>query len=54
VGGETLFACVDGPEFPAELVDFGLLAARNRAYADFEQRRNDEALCRWVPSGEAP
>ncbi|HEX9643543.1 MAG TPA: sulfide/dihydroorotate dehydrogenase-like FAD/NAD-binding protein [Acidimicrobiia bacterium] len=54
VGGETLFACVDGPEFPAELVDFGLLAARNRAYADFEQRRNDEALCEWGLSRKAP
>ncbi len=37
VGGETKFACVDGPEFDAHLVDFGLLAARNRAYRDFEE-----------------
>ncbi len=37
VGGVTRFACVDGPEFDAHLVDFDLLARRNRAYAAFEQ-----------------
>lgn len=42
VGGETMFACVDGPEFDAHLVDFDLLARRNQAYLDFEQRRNSE------------
>jgi ferredoxin--NADP+ reductase len=36
VGGETRFACVDGPEFDAHLVDFDLLAARNRSYLEFE------------------
>jgi ferredoxin--NADP+ reductase len=36
VGETTKFACVDGPEFDAHLVDFDLLAARNRAYRDFE------------------
>ena len=40
VGGETKFACVDGPEFDAHLVDFDLLAMRNRTYLEFEQRRN--------------
>jgi ferredoxin--NADP+ reductase len=40
VGGETKFACVDGPEFDAHLVDFDLLARRNRAYLDFEVRQN--------------
>ncbi len=44
VGGETRFACVDGPEFDAHQVDFGLLARRNRAYLDFEAKRRDE-LC---------
>jgi ferredoxin--NADP+ reductase len=39
VGGETRFACVDGPEFDAHAVDFGLLAARNTAYRDFEACR---------------
>ncbi len=39
VGGETRFACVDGPEFDAHMVDFGLLATRNRAYCEFERTR---------------
>jgi ferredoxin--NADP+ reductase len=42
VGGETKFACVDGPEFDAHLVDFGLLAARNRSYLEFEACRTVE------------
>lgn len=41
VGGETKFACVDGPEFDAHLVDFDLLARRNQAYLDFEARKNE-------------
>lgn len=32
IGGETKFACVDGPEFDAHLVDFATLMKRNRAY----------------------
>lgn len=40
VGGETMFACVDGPEFNAHLVDFDLLARRNEAYMGFEQRQD--------------
>jgi ferredoxin--NADP+ reductase len=39
VGGETKFACVDGPEFDAHLVDFDLLATRNLAYRPFEACR---------------
>ncbi len=42
VGGETKFACVDGPEFDAHLVDFDLLARRNTAYAAFEHFRREE------------
>jgi len=49
VGGETRFACVDGPEFPAELVDFELLAERNRTYADFEERRRQECALEPAP-----
>lgn len=41
VGGETKFACVDGPEFDAHLVDFDLLARRNQAYLDFEARKRE-------------
>ena len=38
VGGETKFACVDGPEFDAHLVDFKNLADRNRMYLDEEKQ----------------
>ena len=59
VGGRTQFACVDGPEFDAHAVDFGLLERRNQAYNDFEQLRNrqlDECLAATAalrPSGDA-
>ncbi|MFO7549316.1 MAG: sulfide/dihydroorotate dehydrogenase-like FAD/NAD-binding protein [Acidimicrobiia bacterium] len=48
VGGETKFACVDGPEFDAHAVDFELLARRNQAYREFEveHRRDYEEECR--------
>jgi ferredoxin--NADP+ reductase len=36
VGGETKFACVDGPEFDAHLVDFELLSNRQRFYHEEE------------------
>ena len=39
VGSETLFACVDGPEFDAHLVDFELLARRNSAYRCWEMMK---------------
>jgi ferredoxin--NADP+ reductase len=37
VGGDTKFACVDGPEFDGHRVDFDVLAMRNRAYTEFER-----------------
>jgi len=40
VGGETKFACVDGPEFDGHKVDFDLLADRLATYREFEQRAN--------------
>jgi len=36
VGGETKFACVDGPEFDGYLVDFDELMRRNAAYKTLE------------------
>ena len=36
VGGETLFACVDGPFFDAHAVDWGELRDRRAAYSDEE------------------
>lgn len=38
IAGETLYACVDGPEFDAHTVDFGLLTDRLTTYRAAEQR----------------
>ena len=38
VGGKSFFACVDGPEFDAHLVDFTILMARNAQYREAEQK----------------
>ncbi|MBN2488793.1 MAG: sulfide/dihydroorotate dehydrogenase-like FAD/NAD-binding protein [Methanosarcinaceae archaeon] len=38
VGGETKFACVDGPEFDARLVDFDLLMSRLGLYRSEEAK----------------
>ena len=38
VGGETKFACVDGPVFDGHQVDWDLLLARQRIYLDEEKR----------------
>ena len=49
VGGTNRFACLDGPDFDAHLVDFTLLAQRNRAYAEWEADRRERAEnCRAV------
>ena len=42
VGGETKFACVDGPEFDGHLVDFDEAMARGAMYRDFELHARDE------------
>ncbi|MBQ8150084.1 MAG: sulfide/dihydroorotate dehydrogenase-like FAD/NAD-binding protein [Clostridia bacterium] len=44
VGGETKFACVDGPEFDGHLIDFDEAMARGATYRDFE-RHAYEATC---------
>jgi ferredoxin/flavodoxin---NADP+ reductase len=38
VGGESKFACVDGPEFDAHQVDFAVLTQRNAMYRAAEAR----------------
>jgi ferredoxin/flavodoxin---NADP+ reductase len=38
IGGETKYACVDGPEFDAHLVNFAELADRLTTYREFEQQ----------------
>ncbi len=44
VGGETKFACVDGPDFDGFLVDFDEAMSRASMYRDFE-RHAHEATC---------
>ena len=45
VAGERKFACVDGPEFDAHLVDWDSLLERNSFYTDEEAEEN-EHICR--------
>jgi len=42
VGGETKFACVDGPEFDGHLVDFDEAMARGAMYKPFERHRHED------------
>ena len=42
VGGETKFACVDGPDFDGHLVDFDEAMKRSATYRDFETRKREE------------
>ena len=42
VGGETEFACVDGPEFDAHKVDFDLLTKRLGSYRDEENESYEQ------------
>jgi ferredoxin--NADP+ reductase len=41
VGGRVKFACVDGPEFPGDQVDFDSLARRLGTYREKERRDHD-------------
>lgn len=45
VGGKTLFACVDGPEFDGQLVDFDELRRRLGAYQGLEKTSIDHYRC---------
>jgi len=45
VGGETRFACVDGPDFDGHLVDFDEAIRRQSMYRK-EERQCDEEYCR--------
>ena len=48
VGGETKFACVDGPEFDGHLVNFDELRDRLTTYKTFEKdaMERHEEKCR--------
>ena len=43
VGGETKFACVDGPDFDGHLVDFDEAIERGSMYKEFERHAYSEA-----------
>lgn len=42
VGGETKFACVDGPDFDGHLVDFDEAMERSTMYKSFERQKHEE------------
>ena len=42
VGGETKFACVDGPDFDGHQVDFAEAMSRATMYKAFERKRHEE------------
>ncbi len=52
VGGETKFACVDGPDFDGHQVDFDEAMARGRMYAEFEAGAREKA-CRLLDEKSA-
>ncbi|MBE7022182.1 MAG: sulfide/dihydroorotate dehydrogenase-like FAD/NAD-binding protein [Ruminococcaceae bacterium] len=46
VGGETKFACVDGPDFDGHLVDFDAAIRRQAMYRDKERQSLETHECR--------
>jgi len=46
VGGETKFACVDGPDFDGHLVDFDEAMRRSQIYKNNEKESMDKHICR--------
>jgi ferredoxin/flavodoxin---NADP+ reductase len=46
VGGKTKFACVDGPEFDAALIDWDEMIKRLSSYRPFEERARKEHECK--------
>lgn len=46
VGGETRFACVDGPDFDGHLVDFDEAMRRSVIYKDEERQSAEAHACR--------
>jgi ferredoxin/flavodoxin---NADP+ reductase len=46
VGGEMLFACVDGPEFDAHQVDFKELSERQKTYQQQERAAAQRHACK--------
>ena len=53
VGGETKFACVDGPEFDGHKVDYAELMSRNGIYREREAEVAKDHVCRMEAMGKA-
>lgn len=53
VGGETKFACVDGPDFDGHLVDFDETIERAAMYRPFEQKKREEVCNLFRKEGRA-
>ena len=53
VGGQTKFACVDGPEFDGHQVDYAELMSRNSVYRDREAEVARDHVCRMDAMGKA-
>jgi ferredoxin--NADP+ reductase len=51
VGGETKFACVDGPEFDGNQVDFDELTQRLQAYTAEEAIATEKYSCECKAAG---
>lgn len=45
VGGETKFACVDGPDFDGHQVDFDEAIKRSKTYSEFEKEATRKHKC---------
>lgn len=46
VGGETKFACVDGPDFDGHKIDWYTAMKRGRMFKDYEEKSCKEGHCR--------
>ena len=49
VGGKTVFACVDGPEFDGHEIDFDEAMSRSTMYRDFERHKHEETCNLFKP-----
>ncbi len=45
IGNETRFACVDGPEFDASLIEWDEMIERLSGYKDLEKEMHDAHMC---------
>ena len=50
VGGKVKFACVDGPDFDAHLIDFDEVINRTKIYKE-EEKHCDETKCNLIKKG---